>query len=105
MNTKPGFRQTLHEIIFEADTPAGKLFDVVLIISILLSVLAVMLDSVSSIGSVYGDLLYRIEWFFTVLFTIEYLLRLISVGKPFLSDERARIASNDICSPSFEWVH
>lgn len=75
-------RTILHEIIFEADTAAGKWFDVILIISIILSVLAVMLDSVSSIKAGYGSFLYSVEWFFTILFTIEYILRLISVGRP-----------------------
>ena len=72
----------LHEIIFEADTPAGKLFDVLLIVSIIISVVLVMLDSVSSIRTVYGRWLYLGEWFFTLLFTVEYLLRLLSVGRP-----------------------
>jgi voltage-gated potassium channel len=76
------FRAHLHEIIFEADTPAGKLFDLLLLMSILLSVLAVMLDSVQSIRAVHGRLLTAAEWFFTILFTIEYLLRLYSVGRP-----------------------
>ena len=75
-------RARLHEIIFEADTPAGKLFDVLLIISILLSVALVMLDSVESVQVSYGRWLYFGEWLFTILFTIEYLLRLYSVGRP-----------------------
>ena len=75
-------RSRLHEIIFEADTPAGKLFDVLLILSIVVSVVLVMLDSVSSIRQSYGDLLYLGEWVFTILFTIEYILRLYSVGRP-----------------------
>ncbi len=75
-------RARLHEIIFEADTPAGKLFDVLLIISILLSVALVMLDSVESVQLSYGRWLYFGEWLFTILFTIEYLLRLYSVGRP-----------------------
>ena len=75
-------RKILHEIIFEADTTAGKLFNLFLIISIALSVIVVMLDSVISIHAVIGDLLYYIEWFFTILFTIEYILRLISIGRP-----------------------
>lgn len=75
-------RARLHEIIFEADTPAGKLFDVLLIVSIVVSVVMVMLDSVSSIQVLYGRFLYTGEWFFTILFTIEYLLRLYSVGRP-----------------------
>ena len=72
----------LHEIIFEADTKVGRLFDLVLIVSILLSVLAVMLDSVPSIRLAYGKHLMMIEWFFTILFSVEYILRLISVGRP-----------------------
>jgi voltage-gated potassium channel len=75
-------RDRLHEIIFEADTPAGKLFDVLLIGSIIISVSMVMLDSVNSIQSGYGSLLYLGEWFFTILFTIEYLLRLFCVRRP-----------------------
>jgi len=75
-------RRSLHEIIFEADTPAGKLFDVLLILSIVVSVVLVMLDSVSSVRNAYGDLLYIGEWVFTILFTIEYVLRLYSVGRP-----------------------
>ncbi|WP_319506149.1 ion transporter [uncultured Methanolobus sp.] len=73
------WRSRLYDIIFEADTPAGKYFDILLIISILLSVLAVMLDSVRSFRIEHGELLYNIEWFFTILFTIEYSLRLICV--------------------------
>lgn len=75
-------RARLHEVIFEADTPAGKFFDILLIISIVLSVVMVMLDSVNSIQAAYGRLLYIGEWFFTILFTIEYCLRLFSVGRP-----------------------
>jgi len=75
-------QQRLYIIIFEADTPAGKLFDVSLIISIILSVIAVMLDSVLSINRMYGNLLYVVEWFFTIIFTVEYLLRLYCIGKP-----------------------
>nr|MEE4268109.1 ion transporter [Candidatus Krumholzibacteria bacterium] len=75
-------RAHLHEIIFEADTPAGKLFDVVLIICILGSVVAVMLDSMRGFSSTHGPLLYKLEWTFTILFTLEYLLRLSCIGKP-----------------------
>lgn len=82
-NTKrPSIRARVHEIIFEADTPAGKAFDVALIWSILLSVVAVMLDTVRAIGSRHGLLFGSIEWFFTILFSIEYILRLLSVGRP-----------------------
>jgi voltage-gated potassium channel len=78
------WREKVHEIIFEADTPIGKLFDVCLIIAIIASVIAVMLDSVEAINQQYGQWLFYIEWFFTVLFSIEYLLRLLSVRKPLL---------------------
>lgn len=78
----PQWKNKLHEVIFEADTPLGKFFDVVLLWAILISVLAVMLETVDFIRIEYGLLLYIIEWTLTGLFTIEYLLRLISVGKP-----------------------
>jgi voltage-gated potassium channel len=76
------FQARLHEIIFEADTSEGKLFDVLLILSIVISVVLVMLDSVDSTRQTHGRLLYLGEWFFTILFTIEYVLRLYSVGRP-----------------------
>jgi voltage-gated potassium channel len=77
------WRTFLHEVIFEADTPLGKAFDILLIASILISVIAVMLDSVQIVQLNYGDWLYGIEWFFTIIFTIEYILRLLCVGRPF----------------------
>nr|WP_311135532.1 MULTISPECIES: ion transporter [unclassified Methanosarcina] len=76
------WRNTLYTIIFEADTPAGKIFDEVLILTILLSIIVVMLDSVSNLAALYGGLFYSLEWIFTILFTVEYLLRLICVGRP-----------------------
>ncbi len=76
------WKNKLHEIIFEADTPAGKWFDVLLLWAILLSVVTVMLESVESISSVYGTQLRIIEWFFTILFTFEYFARIITTGKP-----------------------
>jgi len=75
-------RRLIYEIIFESDTPSGKLFDVLLMVAILLSVLAVLLESVLSIRQDYGEILYIVEWIFTALFSVEYLLRLISVRKP-----------------------
>jgi len=75
-------RNRLHEIIFEADTRAGKAFDVWLLIFILFSVVLVMLDSIESLHNQYLSFFYWLEWFFTGLFTIEYLLRLYSVKKP-----------------------
>ena len=80
---KETFRYKLHEVIFEADTYKGKVFDIGLIIAILLSIIVVMLESVSSIKAKYGLELYYIEWFFTILFTIEYVLRLYCVLRPF----------------------
>jgi len=73
----------LHEIIFEADTFAGKLFDVSLLVAIILSILAVMLESVPSIQAAYGEELRLSEWILTVIFTAEYLLRIASIGRPF----------------------
>ena len=76
------FRIWLHEIIFEADTRSGKLFDVGLIAAILLSITAVMLESVAEIRAVYGEALQLVEWGFTLLFTVEYIARLVAVGRP-----------------------
>jgi len=76
------WREILFEVIFEADTAAGRWFDILLIASILLSVAVVMLDSVGPVQAGHGELLYAAEWFFTILFTIEYILRLICVGVP-----------------------
>ena len=83
LSSRARWRIVLYEVIFEADTPAGKGFDVLLIVSILASVAVVMLDSIGSVRSQYGSLLYALEWLFTLMFTIEYLLRLLCVGKPF----------------------
>ena len=77
-----GWRYTLYTVIFGHDTRAGRSFDIVLIWSILLSVIAVMFDSMSDVRAHYGDLLYIVEWIFTVLFTIEYVLRLVSIRRP-----------------------
>jgi len=76
------WKNKLHEIIFEADTRAGKLFDIVLLILILGSVATVMLESVMSIRLEYGPLLNIIEWVLTALFSIEYITRIISIKKP-----------------------
>ncbi|MEM1203611.1 MAG: ion transporter [Acidobacteriota bacterium] len=79
---KTPWRARLHEIIFEADTPIGKAFDLALLWCILLSVAAVMLESVASIRATWGPSLRLLEWIFTGLFTAEYLLRLISIRRP-----------------------
>ena len=77
-----GWRQKLHEVIFEADTPSGKLFDVLLLLAIFISVIVLMLESVESIRDPWGITLRGIEWTITILFTIEYLLRILSVRQP-----------------------
>lgn len=83
MNRPPdALRVRLHEIIFEADTPAGRLFDVLLMVAIVSSVVVVLLESVASVRSQAGPTLRALEWGFTVLFTVEYVLRLYTVGRP-----------------------
>lgn len=81
-DSKYHWRNQLHEIIFEADTRIGKLFDLALILSIVISVIVVMLDSVATLQIRYGQLFLLLEWIFTILFTIEYLLRLSCIGRP-----------------------
>lgn len=76
------WRKQLHTIIYEADTFGGKLFDVFLLIAIGLSILAISLETVPSVRFEYGQTLRTMQWFFTILFTIEYGLRLISVERP-----------------------
>ena len=74
-----GIRTQIYDFMFESNTSLGKNFDILLITSILLSVIVVMLDSVSTIKLIHGQLLYNLEWFFTIIFTIEYLLRIVCV--------------------------
>ncbi len=75
-------KEKLYRIIFKTDTRAGKIFDVVLLYAILISVLAVMLESVQEIADNFGQYLTVIEWFFTIIFTIEYVSRLYVAEKP-----------------------
>jgi len=75
-------RARLHEIIFEADTPAGRRFDLALLLLIVTSVVAVTLESVESIRARAGAILVAIEWTLTALFTVEYVLRLACVARP-----------------------
>ncbi|TNE68783.1 MAG: ion transporter [Bacteroidetes bacterium] len=79
---KDQLRQRLHTIIFEADTLAGKTFDLILLAAILLSIAVVMLESVNRFTERYGYWFRIIEWVLTILFTIEYLLRIYAVKKP-----------------------
>ncbi|WP_299621418.1 ion transporter [uncultured Tenacibaculum sp.] len=80
--TKKNWKQRLHEIIYEADTPEGKLFDVILLIAILFSIALVMLESVNTINDKYSNELNIAEWIITILFSLEYILRIISIKKP-----------------------
>ncbi len=79
---KRAWTKKMYEIIFESDTFWGKVFDEVLLVMIMLSILVVMLDSMSDMRIQHGSFLSRAEWFFTIAFTIEYFLRIISSPKP-----------------------
>ncbi len=81
-NEAPSLRERVRVVIFEAETPAGAVFDVALIVAILLSVAAVMLDTVPSVHARYGAVLYVVEWAFTAFFLIEYLVRLWCIREP-----------------------
>ena len=76
------WREKIYEVIFEADTPMGKAFDVALLWAILGSVSAVCLDSVASFEERFHNVFSAAEWIFTALFSVEYLLRMISVRQP-----------------------
>lgn len=76
------WKSKLHEIIYEADTQQGKLFDVVLLIVIIASIVLVMLESVDSFDNKYHDFLNVAEWVITILFSFEYIARIISLKKP-----------------------
>lgn len=80
---RTGWKHKLHEIIYEADTPMGKFFDLTLFFLIILSVILVMLESVKSIDVEYHKILLVFEWIITIFFTIEYIARIITVKKPF----------------------
>lgn len=75
-------KERLHTIIFEAETPSGFIFDVLLLVAIFASVVVACLDTVESLSQRFGPVFYVLEWCFTVLFTIEYLLRLYCVRRP-----------------------
>jgi voltage-gated potassium channel len=79
---KKGWKYKLHEIIYGTHTPAGKLFDIVLLIVIVYSVIIVMLESIPRIDTKYHSFLNTSEWVVTILFTLEYILRLICIKKP-----------------------
>ena len=75
-------RASLHNLIFEAETKAGKTLDIILMTLIALSVATVMLDSVTAVRGKYGELLHYLEWFFAFVFAIEYVLRLVATLRP-----------------------
>jgi len=77
-----GWRNKVHEVIYEADTPMGKWFDIILFILIIISVLLVMLESVKWIDATYHRTLLVLEWVVTIFFTIEYIARIITIKKP-----------------------
>lgn len=79
--SKDSIKEKLHEVIFEADTPSGKAFDIALLVLIAISVFFVMIETVPSFSQ-YGGLFEIAEWTFTIIFTVEYLLRIYSVRSP-----------------------
>ncbi len=81
-NKTPKWKQKLHEIIYEADTKEGKWFDIILILAILASIVFVMLESVKSFDDKYHNFLNIAEWVITILFSIEYIARIVSIKKP-----------------------
>jgi voltage-gated potassium channel len=76
------WRRRLHEIVFEADTPAGRAFDLVVVALILLAILTTILETLPELPPAAHAALVAAEWVFTALFTVEYVLRLLSVGRP-----------------------
>lgn len=97
------WRQRLHTVIFESDTPAGRGFDIALIIAIVASIVVVMIESVAGYRAQWGPQLFAIEITFTILFTIEYVLRLIAVRKP-LSYARSFFGVIDLLAIMPTWL-
>ncbi|AIY14835.1 MULTISPECIES: ion transporter [Cellulophaga] len=77
-----GWKHKIHEVIYEADTPMGKGFDIILIILIIISVIIVMLESIKELDAKYHSILLAFEWIITIFFTIEYIARVVSIKKP-----------------------
>lgn len=102
-NEPLALRERLFHIIFESDTPAARGFDIALIVLILCSVVVVMLDSVASLRQTYGVWFYYLEWGFTLLFTIEYALRLYCLERP-LRYARSTYGLIDLVSILPSWL-
>ena len=81
-SSNESLKNKIHEIIFEADTVKGKLFDVVLLVMIVLSIIAVCWESLPGLNSSVKSFLYVVEWILTIFFTVEYAMRLYSVHRP-----------------------
>lgn len=81
-STTSSWKTRLHEIIYEADTPAGKAFDIGLLIVIVLSIILVMLESIPGMSDKYYWEFYTAEWIITIIFTIEYILRIVVINRP-----------------------
>ena len=81
-NEPSNWRKKLHDTIYESNTPAGKAFDIALLFLIVISIIVVMLDSIDVYHIKYGRIFYILEWTFTILFTLEYILRLVSINRP-----------------------
>ena len=79
---KKPWKAKLYTVIFEAETPSGKMFDILLIWAIILSIGTICLESIKGVKASYGPTLFIIEWIFTGLFTLEYFLRILSLKKP-----------------------
>lgn len=75
-------RERIHQIVFESDTPEGKLFDVVLLVMIFGSIVLLMLETVPSLQAKWGRIFDTLDWVVTIFFTIEYMMRLYCVYKP-----------------------
>lgn len=80
--TAPRWKQAAYEVIFESDTPAGKAFDVILLATITISVVVVLLESVPRYAAEYGEAFFTLEWIFTIVFTIEYAARSLTISRP-----------------------
>ena len=82
MKLRKSWRQKIHEVIYGTHTPAGKLFDILLLVLIVYSVIIVMLESIPTFDEKHHDFLNLSEWVVTILFSIEYILRIVSINRP-----------------------